>query len=504
MKLITLCSTSRAVAGGTGGLRKSRKSWQPTATRSGVKSGPQGTEPPGFPCRRGWRVSVLFGTLALFWLGAPSAKGQPQLQPLWYLDPGSRPYLPAYPGDNNQRGIAYNMVTGNLLLVNRTAGLEVRILEGTTGADIGTMNISGIAGGTLPLNQVHCGNRLPWAVYGANLVADSSVSPFKVYRWANETTEPVTVYSGPLLSGARWGDNMAIKCYENRVYLLFGQGGSGIGNHLAVLKSTDYGLTFTATVMSVEGLTPGETSGGLCFSRGNFFYCKEAGGTTLRYATFDLANGTARVVATSSLPTGLSGFGPLACRPETDILAAIQVNTDANPQTEPQRVYLFDVRDPRNPMPLDSEPFVSPGAQNRLATGAAELGGGKLYALDVNNGLRAYDTIGLGAFLVPYFNWDIGLRAFDVEGPEGGYGTNIVKIICEKPGPFGELESALRISKDGTTYGVTWSDVPIAYLRIPWGLEGYTEGYWHSSRLRIETPYGTRWLAKFTQLTLEP
>src|SRR5262245_45842614 len=57
---------------------------------------------------------------------------------------------------NGERGLAYNRATGNLLLVSRptpgaTAGTLttpfVRVLSGSTGADLGGLNITGVAFG---------------------------------------------------------------------------------------------------------------------------------------------------------------------------------------------------------------------------------------------------------------------------------------------------------------------------------------------------------------------
>src|SRR5689334_20631324 len=54
-----------------------------------------------------------------------------------YLAPGDRAYLA---NDNNQRGLAWNPVTNNLLLVNRTGALSVNVIDGVTGDDEGTLN----------------------------------------------------------------------------------------------------------------------------------------------------------------------------------------------------------------------------------------------------------------------------------------------------------------------------------------------------------------------------
>src|SRR5689334_11206639 len=60
-----------------------------------------------------------------------------------WIGPGERSYLTT--GDN-QRGLAYNPVTGHLLVVNRSGGLSINIINSSTGADAGTVNSSSIVG----------------------------------------------------------------------------------------------------------------------------------------------------------------------------------------------------------------------------------------------------------------------------------------------------------------------------------------------------------------------
>ena len=65
---------------------------------------------------------------------------------------------------------------------------------------------------------------------------------------------------------------------------------------------------------------------------------------------------------------------------------------------------------------------------------------------------------------------DIGLRAYD--------GTNVIKVACE---PAGTLTSALRISKNGTTYAVTLVDPADA----------------SASKIRVKTNSGIKALRKY-------
>ncbi|MEO6434808.1 MAG: hypothetical protein ABIP55_03470, partial [Tepidisphaeraceae bacterium] len=104
-----------------------------------------------------------------------------------WLAPGDRAYLTT---DNTQRGLAFNPVTGRLLMVNRAGGLSVNILDAVTGADAGALNVTGIGGvgsGIFPLNMIAAAD--DGAIYAANL-ADTSTAQFRIYRWENESAAP--------------------------------------------------------------------------------------------------------------------------------------------------------------------------------------------------------------------------------------------------------------------------------------------------------------------------
>ena len=92
-----------------------------------------------------------------------------------WLAPGSATYLGSA---NNERGFAYNPVTGNLVLVSRTGGINIKVLNGLTGADLGTLVATGITGGTFAVNQAGVAD--DGSIYVANL-STSAATAFKVY-----------------------------------------------------------------------------------------------------------------------------------------------------------------------------------------------------------------------------------------------------------------------------------------------------------------------------------
>ena len=128
-----------------------------------------------------------------------------------WMAPGSIPYLtqatqtgtntsgcPIITNARTERGLAYNPVTGNLVLVSRAnvagVGNNIRILSGATGADLGGLDPSGITGGTFPVNM--CAVADDGSIYVANLaIFNATTNPtplFKIYRWNDEVTGATT------------------------------------------------------------------------------------------------------------------------------------------------------------------------------------------------------------------------------------------------------------------------------------------------------------------------
>src|SRR5688500_11270197 len=136
-----------------------------------------------------FRVPLFLTVLALLSLTARADT----LEEAWRLAPGDRTYLTT---DNTQRGIAFNPVTGHLLLVNRAGGLSIHVLDAATGEEIlddqgaaKLLDITGILGGTFAASMI--GVTDDGVIYAANLTTDtqqatSGTGPFKIYRWADE------------------------------------------------------------------------------------------------------------------------------------------------------------------------------------------------------------------------------------------------------------------------------------------------------------------------------
>jgi hypothetical protein len=104
-----------------------------------------------------------------------------------WLAPGANAYLTP-PTGRTERGLAYNPVTKNLVLVSRAnvsgTGNNIVILNGTTGSVDKLMNANGISGGTFQINMA--GVSSDGKIYVGNLATGGGA--FKVYSWDGESS----------------------------------------------------------------------------------------------------------------------------------------------------------------------------------------------------------------------------------------------------------------------------------------------------------------------------
>lgn len=157
---------------------------------------------------------------------------------IWQVDAAPGTF---FRDDNATRGGAYNPTTGNVIVLSRSGGLRPTILDAATGDSVGVLSTAGIAGGTFPLSEM--GITSDGQIFSANLTVNPVDSPVRVYRWADEFSEPTLVYDGSndnALEGPRYGDGMGVagSGADVTVYL----SGSGAQDRVAVLKSNGSGM----------------------------------------------------------------------------------------------------------------------------------------------------------------------------------------------------------------------------------------------------------------------
>jgi trimeric autotransporter adhesin len=308
-----------------------------------------------------------------------------------WLAPGEGGYTYLGTG-NNERGLAYG--NGHLYLVSRTGGNNIRILNPTTGADLGALNNTGISGGTFAVNNAAVG--ADGVIYVGNLTTQSTTTPYKVYSWATEISAPTVAYSGNAgLAGSRVGDNLAA----------FGSGSStvlaaGYNSTPSVPGNNGYAIVSpaasSATAVGFTGTPPnaGDFRLGLTFVDSSHVI-GTAGSSLYRYTSFSGASGTLLGSPAIPDPAGatadrLMAYTVLNGHP----LLAVQSIGDSH-------VSVYDVSNPNSPLWLASGNNTS-GTLAANGNGTGEIAWGDiiangdgsvseyLYCMSSNQGIQAF------------------------------------------------------------------------------------------------------------------
>ena len=305
---------------------------------------------------------------------------------LWRDAAGSFAFLST--SDNNGRGIGYDTNSDRVVVAVANATTpSLNVLNGTTGASLGAMGITGLtSGGTFAVDQIGIAD--DGVVYSCNLGYNAALI---INRW-NSTTVGLNPNATPAYNGLpsgpleRYGDNMAVRgAGTNTQMLVASSANPGIGVGPAtnvVLFTTTDGTNFTATVLGIAGVPGGFAGSGIAFDTGTNFWAKTYNGDLFKIV-YDPSAGTGSVVldysSSGQVPQSTMGLG---VDPSFSIMATI-VQSDI-----PDDVQLFQLTGTADAPVLFHQAVMSNNG-NANANGAIAMKNRRLYALDVNNGVVA-------------------------------------------------------------------------------------------------------------------
>ena len=285
-----------------------------------------------------------------------------------------------------QRGLAYG--DGDLFLVQDSGSID--ILNPTTGGFLGTLNNSGITGGTFGADMVAVGG--DGTVYVGNLTASATV-PFTVYKWTagNFSSAPTVAYSGnPLGGGTRLGDSLAAIGSGNSTMLVAGYG-TGASGYEIINPSAN-----SATAIAFTGSPPtaGNFKLGLAFTDSSHVI-GTAGGGIARDSAFSGTTGTLlaspALSGTADVPLGYISVGGYN----------IMVTTS----TGDNHVTLYDMANPGSPTILEQSANNTTGtlASNGNQTGDVTFGPVTdnpdgtytfdVYTMSTGDGIQAFQVV---------------------------------------------------------------------------------------------------------------
>jgi len=276
---------------------------------------------------------------------------------------------------NTERGLAYNPVSGDLLLAGRAGGSAVRVLDPATGAATGALDLTGVAGGTFAVNMLSVTSA--GVVYVGNLSLNVSSDPFKIYRWENQSAVPTVAVSYTSATG-RLGDTLAVS-------------GSGAGTQLAAgYNATGAFATFSGdttlagTDYPVAGILNNDIRLGLGYYDTDTLIATQGG--TWRVINFDGSSATlaASPVTTSASERALSltNLGGVPYMATIDSAASTVRVYDVTDITAP--VLMATGNNTSGTLAANSNGVGS------VAWGAINGTSATLYAMSTNQGIQAF------------------------------------------------------------------------------------------------------------------
>ncbi|HEX4413042.1 MAG TPA: DUF4623 domain-containing protein [Lacipirellulaceae bacterium] len=308
-----------------------------------------------------------------------------------WLAPGEGGYTFLGTG-NNERGLTYG--NGHVYLVSRTGGTNVRILNSTTGADLGGLNVTGVSGGTFAISAAGVG--ADGTIYAANLTTQSTTTPFTVYKWTSEAAAPSVAYAGDGgLAGSRLGDDFAVTGSGSSTRFAAGYNSTPI-----VAGNNSYSIidpaASTATAIAFTGTPPnaGDFRLGLTFVDATHVL-GTAGSSLYRNTSYSGSAGTLINSPAIPDPSGATADRLLAYTTfGGSTLLAVQSIGDSH-------VTIYDASNPAAPVYLASGNNTSGSlTTNGNATGQIAWGditnnadgsvSRTLYAMSTNQGIQAF------------------------------------------------------------------------------------------------------------------
>lgn len=289
------------------------------------------------------------------------------------------------------RDLAFNPVTGDLLVATATTAIPVNAVTGTFGTAL--LTGGSISGGTRAFNTVAVTS--DGVIYGGNLSTNSTTSPYRVYRWASQAASAPTVhYSGNAgLPGARVGDDLTVFGSDATGLLAAGFGASpSVAGNNSFATVTTGNAGGTATAVAYTGGAAGDFRLGITFGDADTVLGTQA--QTVRRVSFTGASGTLDGSTTLNVATerGLLYFSAYG----TPLLATQEWGSGATTNT----VRLYNAT---NLLTTGALSFIQSvnltTSTNANGNGIGGIAFGQvngtptIYALSTNNGIQALQIV---------------------------------------------------------------------------------------------------------------
>lgn len=288
--------------------------------------------------------------------------------PIWTLEAPKSNYFGT---GNTERGLGFNPATGNLIIPSRQGGVNPVLIDGATGDSVGTLDNTGISGGIFPFNQI--GATPDGQIFTANLASNSVT---KIYRWADETSAPVEIFSDSL--GQRLGDSFSVTGDTTNVTLYL----SGS----AATKVVPF--TWNGTTLTKEAditVAAGAARGGISSRVINDSVLVTGTGTAPRF--LNVNDGMSGADVTSDKVTDLNSV-----MTNDQMMYNGRKLVAVGPTSVSQLFYLFDATDGFALIDsINSAPLGPDGNGNNTGAVKFDEVNNRIYVMETNNAIHAYD-----------------------------------------------------------------------------------------------------------------
>jgi hypothetical protein len=327
------------------------------------------------------------------------------------------PYVTANGGANtpNERSFAYNSLSNQLIVVRcppASTAYTVSVVDAATGSYLYSLNTTGIVhmgasevAGSNPIDLVAAAGADDGAIYISSESPNASGGGFAdtnkmmhIFRWADSgpSTAPTLVYEGdpsgqPAGLNLRWGDVMAARGSGTNTELILN---SFEGNFAAVLKPTDSSMTAFTNSWFADTAGGGSIGRSIQFGTNNTVYEKRRG-APLFYSNYTLTNQTAALLSTIDSSSTLGG---VAVDTTHNLMAGVDFIGSG---TKPDAVALYDITEASTPMLIKQYSFPSNQVANANSICHTIIVSNRVYALDANNGMVAFDIVAPASLAPP-------------------------------------------------------------------------------------------------------
>jgi hypothetical protein len=321
------------------------------------------------------------------------------------------------------RDLAFNPISGDLLVANASTAIPINAVTGTFGTALPT-GTGIITGGARSFNTVAVTD--DGVIYGGNLTSQSTTSPYKVYRWASQSASAPTLhYSGDAgLGGSRVGDDLTANGSDSSGLLAAGFGATPnvSGNNSFTTVTT--GSVGSAGAVTYTGGAAGDFRLGITFANANTVLGAQGGSGSARVRAVSFVGTTGSLIAsgTPNAPTterGLLYFTAYG----TPLLATQEWGTGVTTNT----VRLYDATNLLTSgslgfiqsINLTTSTNVNGNGIGGLAVGTVN-GTPTLYALSTNNGIQALQIVPEPSTTLAAGICTVGLAAMMLRGRRRG------------------------------------------------------------------------------------